>query len=84
MDESTLFGMFFGEEKVVTLIAREQAMNALIDRFGRNMTIGNVREIEKDGTTERYADVTVKVSVSPQFVGWLRGLEGLVEWKNPF
>ena len=82
IDESTLFGMFFGEERVVTLTAKEQAMNALIDRFGRNMVIDNVREVLEDGTTERYADVTVKVALSPQFEGWLKGLDGLVEWKR--
>lgn len=79
IDESMLFGMFFGEERVVTLTAKERAMNALIDRFGRNMTIDNVREVVEDGTTERYADVTVRVALSPQFEGWLRGLNDLVK-----
>lgn len=84
IDESTLFGMFFGEERLVTLTASERAMNALVDRFGRNMTISNVREVVKDGCIERYADVTVRVAVSKQFEGWLKGLDGLVEWRrNP-
>lgn len=83
-NESTLFGMFFGEERLVTLTASERAMNALVDRFGRNMTISNVREVVKEGCTERYADVTVRVAVSKQFEGWLKGLDGLVEWRrNP-
>ena len=82
IDESTLFGMFFGEERIVTLTAKERAMNAFIDRFGRNMVIDNVREVVENGTTERYADITVWVAASPQFEGWLRGLDGLVEWKR--
>lgn len=82
IDESTLFGMFFGEERIVTLTAKERAMNVFIDRFGRNMVIDNVRKVVENGTTERYADITVRVAVSPQFEGWLRGLDGLVEWKR--
>ena len=46
------------------------------------MEISNVREITEDGETVRYADIKVKVAISPQFEGWLKGLEGMVEWKR--
>lgn len=81
IDERTLFGMFRGEENYVTLEVEEHGMNALIDRFGRRMEIANVREVEEDGETKRYADITVKVVESAQFEGWLKGLEGLVRRK---
>ena len=60
----------------------ESATNVHADQFGRKMEISNVREITEDGETVRYADIKVKVAISPQFEGWLKGLEGMVEWKR--
>lgn len=81
IDESTLFNMFAGREELVTLTANERAMNALIDRFGHNMEISNVREVANGGVTERYADVRVRVAESKQFEGWLKGLEDIL-WRK--
>lgn len=82
IDETTLFGMYSGKVRYVTLTVREDAMNVLVDQFGRKMEISNVREITEDGETVRYADIKVKVAMSPQFEGWLKGLKGMVEWKR--
>lgn len=81
IDERALFGMFIGEETYVTLTVKERGMNVMVDRFGRNMEVANVREVREGDEVVRYADVTVKVAESPQFEGWLKGLEGLVERK---
>lgn len=80
IDERTLFNMFSGEERYVTLRAKEEAMDALMDRFGDSMEVRNITESKEDGEAVRYADITVKVALSQQFRGWLKGLEGLIEW----
>jgi len=82
IDESTLFGMFSGPEALVTLTAREDAMNALIDHFGRNMDITDIREVVEGDKVVRYAEVRVKVAESPQFEGWLTGLGDLISRKE--
>lgn len=79
IDESAHFGMFAGDERLVTLKVSEEAMNVLIDQFGLNMSISNIRDVMVDGKAKRYADVRVRVVDSPQFRGWLKGIENLVE-----
>lgn len=71
IDERTLFGMFLGKEESVTFTAKKEAMNALVDRFGHDMTIRK----SNDGDTAR---ITVKVVKSPQFDGWVHGLGDLI------
>jgi predicted DNA-binding transcriptional regulator YafY len=69
------FGMFHGEAACVTLRAQAAVMDAMIDRFGR--------DIDVVGSTDEYADILVNVRVSPQFFGWVAGLNGNVTIQSP-
>ena len=65
---NSLFGMYSGERCSVRLLFRNDMAGVAIDRFG------------KDVIFARYDDdhftVNVDVTVSPQFFGWLFGLNG--------
>lgn len=69
------FGMFHGEPACVTLHVQEGLMDTIVDRFGRDV------EIVK--STSKSADVRVNVRVSPQFFGWVAGLDGGVTIHAP-
>lgn len=69
------FGMFSGEAKSVTLRVEAAMMDAIVDRFGR--------EVDLLKSTADYADVRVNVQMSPQFYGWLAGLNGVVTIRTP-
>lgn len=69
------FGMFHGEPACVTLRTKAFMMDTIVDRFGR--------DVEIVSATDRYADVRVNVRVSPQFFGWIAGLNGGVIIKAP-
>lgn len=69
------FGMFHGDPVCVTLHVKAAMMDAIVDRFGRDIVLSS--------KTERYADVRVNVRVSPQFFGWIAGLNGGVTIKAP-
>ena len=73
--ENKAFGMFGGNETLITLHCQNSAAGAIIDRFGEEPTF----LCRSDGTF----DVTVRVFVSPQFYGWLTGLGKLVQIKAP-
>lgn len=60
------FGMYGGEEEVVTLKLTDQLIGVILDRFGKET---DIRELE-DG----YFSVRIKAVVSRQFFGWLTGL----------
>lgn len=60
------FGMFGGEDRKLTLEGESHFAGAVIDRFGADVMMIPVRE-------DRFR-VTVTVSISPQFFGWLVGL----------
>lgn len=62
------FNMFSGREGAVTLRCREGLVGVILDRFGQDAIL------VPDG--EGYFTVTVSAVVSPQFLGWLFGLEG--------
>lgn len=62
------FGMFQGEEKEVVLRCQDWTAHVLIDRFGDNLEM-----YPDEGNTFR---AVVRVVVSPQFFGWLFGLNG--------
>ncbi|MCD8334284.1 MAG: transcriptional regulator [Clostridiales bacterium] len=62
------FGMFQGEEKEVVLRCQDWTAHVLIDRFGDNLEM-----YPDQGNTFR---AVVRVVVSPQFFGWLFGLNG--------
>lgn len=73
--ENKTFGMFGGNEDLVTLNCKNEAAGAIIDRFGDGVTFIK----HTDGTF----DVTVRVFVSEQFYGWVTGLGKLVKIKSP-
>lgn len=60
------FGMFGGEEEVVTLQFPNRLVGVVLDRFGRDT---DLRPME-DGTFR----IRAKVAVSGQFFGWLAGI----------
>lgn len=73
--EHQSFGMFDGDPEVVTLRVSDRFMDVIVDRFGRDV------ELIKSGSD--FAEVRVKVRKSPQFFGWLAGLNGGVSIKTP-
>ena len=60
------FGMFAGEESVVTMEFPKRLIGVVLDRFGREVDIRPISD-----TTFR---VRAKVAVSGQFFGWLAGI----------
>lgn len=60
------FGMFGGEESIVTLEFPRSLIGVVLDRFGKE---ASVRPIEPDAFRIR-----AKVAVSGQFFGWLAGI----------
>ena len=73
--ENKAFGMFGGNETLLTLRCQNSAAGAIIDQFGMDPTF----VCHSDGTF----DVTVRVFISPQFYGWLTGIGRLVQIKAP-
>lgn len=69
------FGMFAGEEEIVTLCCKKELTGVIIDRFGKDVSMQ-----KKD---EEYILVRVKVAVSRQFFGWLTGLGQAVRIESP-
>ena len=59
----SIFGMYGGEETLVTLRVENRLSGVILDRFGH----GNTFFDRGDGRFE----VSVRVSVSPQFLGWI-------------
>jgi predicted DNA-binding transcriptional regulator YafY len=64
-----LFGMFAGDEETVTLYCKNEMANVIIDRFGKNVPIVKV--------DDEHFTVSVKVSVSQMFLGWVMALDGV-------
>ncbi|MGE4277097.1 MAG: helix-turn-helix transcriptional regulator [Lawsonibacter sp.] len=62
------FGMYSGPELKVTLRGRRDAAGVVWDRFGQDVIL------VPDG--EEHFTVTLPVVMSPQFFGWLFGLDG--------
>ena len=69
------FGMFHGDPVCVTLRVSAELMDVIVDRFGRNVDV--VRASAKG------ADVRVNVLSSPQFFGWIAGMNGGITIKAP-
>jgi hypothetical protein len=67
--------MFQGEEEEVVLRCKNELLRGILDRFGDEASLIPDRE----GSFR----ARVKVVVSPQFFGWLFGLEGGVEVLEP-
>lgn len=60
------FGMFGGEEEIVTLQFEDRLVGVVLDRFGKDTEI---RQVEEGRFTVR-----IRAVVSGQFFGWLAGL----------
>ena len=69
------FGMYRGPEMKVTLRGRRDKAGLVWDRFGQDVIL------VPDG--EDWFTVTLPVVVSPQFFGWLFGLEGSIVLTGP-
>ncbi len=69
------FGMFTGELKEVELLVNNELIGVMIDRFGKKL-----RVIPVDETHFR---TSVKVAVSPQFIGWIFSLEDKIKIIGP-
>ncbi len=61
-----MFGMYGGREEVVKLVCENRMVGAVIDRFGKEITI-----IKED---DEHFSVNVKVEVSNQFIHWVMAL----------
>lgn len=60
------FGMFGGEEQIVTLQFPNKLIGVVLDRFGREADIRPM--------TDRVFRIRARVAVSGQFFGWLSGI----------
>ena len=69
------FGMYSGQEMKVTLRGRRDKASLVWDRFGQDIIM------VPDGA--EHFTVTLPVVVSPQFFGWLLGLDGSVTLAGP-
>lgn len=69
------FGMFAGEEQMLTLQFPQKQIGIVIDRFGK--------EIDVRSRGEDICSARVKVAVSNQFFGWLTGLGGQIRITSP-
>lgn len=70
------FAMFHGKTEHVTIRFEHKLLNVMLDRFG-----SSVMAYQVDG--EHY-QITVPVSVSPQFFGWITGLGTQVRITDPY
>ena len=71
----SLFGMFGGEEKKVTLEAENSMAGVIIDRFGKDIFL-------IPSGPDHFRTV-VTVAVSGQFLGWIMALDGKVRIVSP-
>ena len=69
------FGMFGGEEEQLRIRFPEKLIGAVIDRFGQDVFLSP----DKEG----FFSALVRVTISPQFFGWLFGLGSGVSILSP-
>ena len=69
------FGMYRGHEMKVTLRGRLDKAGLVWDRFGQDVIL-----VPDD---EEHFTVTLPVVISPQFFGWLLGLDGSITLSGP-
>lgn len=74
-DEYVSFGRFGGDPTTVTFQVAAEKAEIITDRFGKTAQLYP----QPDGTTKAVA----KVRVSPQFFGWLAGLDNAVRIESP-
>lgn len=75
LDDHVRFGRFGGEPMTVTLDVDEEMIEVIMDRFGDAAHISP--------KTEHEGRAVVKVQKSPQFFGWIAGLNGTVRIAAP-
>lgn len=73
-DSHEYFGRFDGPQVTALLLVRGDKVEIITDRFGKHA------ELIPDGDN---AKALVSVRVSPQFFGWIAGLEGAVKIIGP-
>ena len=61
-----IFGMFSGEEQIISFLITNNLIKVFIDRFGSDLIFKRV----DDG----HVSLSIKLDESPQFYGWLAGL----------
>lgn len=69
------FGMFAGEEEVVTLDCENSLIGVVIDRFGTELSVRPL--------SEGYFRARTGVALSPHFYGWLSGFGGRITIQSP-
>lgn len=69
------FGMYSGEVKEVSMVFTNNMVNAVVDRFGRDIMIHK--------EDKYHFRISVAVAVSPQFYGWVFGLGKMVRIIGP-
>ena len=71
----SLFGMYGGEERQVTLEAENGMVGVLIDRFGKEIPVKKI----DDG----HFRTIVNVAISSQFLGWIMAMGGGIKIVGP-
>jgi predicted DNA-binding transcriptional regulator YafY len=69
------FGMYHGQDELVTLRCTNDIADAMIDRFGQDAFLYPV--------DEGHFEIAVKVSVSPVFLTWLMNFGGKIRITAP-
>ena len=69
------FGMYSGNEQLVTLEFDNSLANVVVDRFGKEYTF--------TPTDEEHFKMSINLAVSEQFFGWLAGLGAKVKILGP-
>ena len=72
---NSVFGMYGGENKQVTLLLKNFLAGAFIDRFGK--------EIIMIPQGDDSFSATVNVQISPQFFGWICGFGADIKILSP-
>ena len=70
-----MFGMYAGEEYMVTLACKSRLAGVMLDRFGEGTIFVK--------TSPEWLEFNVKVAVSPNFYGWLACFGGDCMIKSP-
>ena len=71
----SLFGMYGGEERLVTLEAENGMVGVLIDRFGKEIPVKKI--------DDSHFRTTVNVAISNQFLGWVMAMGGGIKIVGP-
>ena len=69
------FSMYRGDKQPVTMRFTNDMVDAVMDRFGRDVLMLKV--------DDRHFEVTAVVSVSPQFFGWMAGIGSGIRIAGP-